>query len=135
MNTEKVSVVGIDAKGIKQHSTNPHYIELPFVLSCHPDETWTGICVSMCGSTKPFINRRIFVLENAIIIVANVDDDLEEHKKAVEEVVEKANKKYSALLQQAEQEREQTAKETKQNRAKLDEFKKKAVQLYPQEPV
>jgi predicted metalloenzyme YecM len=88
MNTDNIRVIGIDQSGIKQHSTNPEFIELPFVLSRHPDETWIGICISICGSTKPLVNRRMFVLDNTIIIVANIDDDLEKYKEAIEDVVE-----------------------------------------------
>ena len=123
-------ITGIDEGKIKQHSTNPQYIELPFILSRKPDETWIGICVSMYGNMEPAANRRMFTLDNTIIIVANIDDDLEEHKRIVEEVVNKANKKYSELLQKTEAERAQAKKETEQNEAKLAEFKKKAIKLY-----
>jgi hypothetical protein len=132
VDTGDISVVGIDQSGIKQHSTNPEFIELPFVLSRHPDETWVGICVSICGSTKPLSNRRMFVLGNTITIVANIDDDLEKHKKAIEEVVEKTNQKFSQLLQKTRQEHKQADQESKRNKGKLDEFKKKAAKLYKQ---
>ncbi|MBN2620154.1 hypothetical protein JXB22_03605 [candidate division WOR-3 bacterium] len=130
MNTDSIRVIGIDQSGIKQHSTNSEFIELPFILSCHPDETWVGICVSICGSTKPLVNRRMFVLNNTIIIVANIDDDLEKYKEAIEEVVEKTNKKFSQLLQKTRKEHAQANQEVKRNKVKLDEFKNKAAKLY-----
>ena len=130
MNTDKVTVIGIDLSKIKQHSTNPQYIELPFVLSYKPDEIWIGICVSMYGSTKPSTNRRMFTLDNLIIIVANLDDNLEEHKKIVEEVVSETNKKYFELLQKTKEERERTEKEKERNKARLAEFKEGAKKLY-----
>lgn len=130
MNKEKVSVVGIDENKIKQHSTNPEYIELPFVLSCAPDETWRGICVSMYGNTKPATNRRMFILDNTIIIVAHIDDDLKGHKKIIEEVVSRTNEKYSELLQKTKEERARAKKELEENQAKLAEFRKRAKNLY-----
>ena len=130
MNTDKVTVIGIDVSKIKQHSTNPQYIELPFILSGSPDETWIGICVSMYGSTKPPTNRRMFTLDNLIIIVANLDDNLEEHKRIVEEVINETNKKYFELLQKAKEERERTEKEMERNKARLTEFKERAKKLY-----
>lgn len=130
MNSDKVTVIDIDVSKIKQHSTNPQYIELPFILSCNPDETWMGICVSMYGSTKPPTNRRMFTLDNLIIIVANLDDNLEEHKRIVEEVIKETNKKYFELLQKTMEERERTKKEMERNKARLTEFKKRAKKLY-----
>ena len=130
MDTNKVNVIGIDESKIKQHSTNPQYIELPFVLSCTPDETWIGIFVSIYGSAKPSTNRRMFTLDNTIIIVANIDDDLEEHKKIVEKVVNETNIKFSKLLQKTKEEHERAEKEMKRSEAKLAEFKKRATQLY-----
>ena len=130
MIAEKVSVIGIDESKIKQHSTNPHYIELPFVLSYTPDETWVGMCVSIYGSRKPSTKRRMFILDNSVVVVANLDDDLEEHKRIVDEVINETNNKYSKLLQQTKEERERTKKEMEQNRAKLAEFKKRATKLY-----
>lgn len=130
MNTNKVTVIGVDVGKIKQHSTNPQYIELPFVLSCNPDETWVGICVSIYESTKPPTNRRMFTLDNLIIIVANLDDNLEEHKRIVEEVVNKTNKKYFKLLRKIKEERERTKKEMERNKVRLTEFKERAKKLY-----
>ncbi len=130
MNTDKVTVIGIDLSKIKQHSTNPQYIELPFVLSRNPDETWIGICVSMYGSTRPSTDRRMFTLDNLIIIVANVDDDLEEHKRIVDEVVSETNKKYFKLLQKTKKEHERVKKEMVRNKARLTEFKERAKKLY-----
>lgn len=130
MNADKVTVIGIDVSKIKQHSTNTQYIELPFVLSCNPDETWIGICVSMYGSTKPSTDRRMFTLDNLIIIVANLDDDLVEHKKIVDEVVNETNKKYFELLKKAKEERERAKKEMERDKARLTEFKERAKKLY-----
>ena len=130
MDTDKVSVTGIDESKIKQHSTNPQYIELPFELSCTPDETWAGIFVSMYGSMKPPTNRRMYALDNLIVIVANLDDDLEIHRTIVEKVVDRTNKKYSELLKKRKEENERLKKEMEQNKAKLAEFKKRAKKLY-----
>jgi len=130
MDTDKVSVAGIDESKIKQHSTNPQYIELPFALSYSPDETWTGIFVSMYGNMKPPTNRRMFVLDNLIIIVANLDDDLEVHKTIVEKIVDKTNEKYSELLMKKKEEKERLEKEMEKNKARLAEFKKRAKKLY-----
>ncbi|MGB3340753.1 MAG: hypothetical protein WBB37_04650 [bacterium] len=130
MNTDKVTVIGIDESKIKQHSTNPQYIELPFVLSCSPDETWIGICVSLYGGKKPSANRRMFTLDNSLIIVANLDDNLEEHKRIVEEVINETNKKYFELLQKTKEERERTEKEMERNKARLTEFKERVKKLY-----
>lgn len=130
MNTDKVSVIGVDESKIKQHSTNPEYIELPFILSCTPDETWTGICVTMYGSTKPTTNRRMFMLDNTIIIVAHIDDDLKAHKRVIEDVVDRTNKKYSELLQKTKEERARAQKEQEKHQTKLAKFKEKAKKLY-----
>lgn len=130
MNIDKVTVTGIDTDKIKQHSTNPQYIELPFVLSCSPDETWLGICVSIYGSKKPATNRRMFTLDNSIIIVANLDDDLEEHKRIVEEVISETNKKYFELIKKTEEEQERLKREVERNKSRLAEFKKRANKLY-----
>ena len=130
MNTDKVTVIGIDMSKIKQHSTNPQYIELPFVLSCNPDEIWIGICVSLYGSTKPSTNRRMFTLDNLVVIVANLDDNLEEHKRIVDEVVNKTNRKYFELLQKTKEEHERAKKEMERDKARLIEFKERAKKLY-----
>ena len=130
MDANKVAIIGIDEGKIKQHSTNPQYIELPFVLSCTPDETWTGIFVSIYGSTKPSIKRRMFTLENTIIIVANIEDNLKEHKRVVEKVINEANKKYSKLIQKTKEEHERAKKEKEHYKAKLVDFKNRATKLY-----
>jgi len=131
MNTEKVKVVGIDDGKIKQHSTNPQYIELPFILAGKPDETWIGICVSEYGSTKPQSKRRMFVTGDLITIVANIDDNLEDHKRIIEQVVNETNRKYLELLQKTKEQEERIKKEIQQNEAKLAKFKEKAKKLYP----
>lgn len=130
MKPEKVRVIGVDDTKVQQHSTNPLYIELPFVLSSNPDETWIGICVSEYGNMKPPTNRRMFITDNLITIVANIDDNLEDHKQTVEKVVNEANQKYYELLQKTKKQEDQIKKELQENVVKLAGFKEKAKKLY-----
>ena len=130
MKLEKVRVIGVDDTKVQQHSTNPLYIELPFVLSSNPDETWIGICVSEYGNMKPPANRRMFITNNLITIVANIDDNLEDHKQTVEKVVNETNQKYYELHQKTKKQEEQIKKELQENEMKLAGFKEKAKKLY-----
>ena len=84
----------------------------------------------MYGSDRPTTNRRMFTLDNTIIIVANIDDNLEEHKKIIEEVVNQTNKKYLDLRQKTKEEHERVEKEKELYKAKLADFKEKATKLY-----
>ncbi len=134
MGNEKclVKIIGIDESRIKQHSTNPRYIELPFQLTGKPDELWIGICVKECERVQQQNKRRMFITDNLFTIVVSMDDDLAEQKRIAEQIVREANAKYSDLLQKTREQEEQLKQETQRNEAMLVEFRNRAKKLFPQ---
>jgi len=134
MDKEKglVKIVGIDESRIKQHSTNPRYIELPFKLTGKTDELWIGICVKECERVQQQNKRRMFITDDLFTIVVNMDDDLAEQKRIAEQIIKEANTKYSDLMQKTREQEEKLKQETRRNETMLAEFKDRAKKLFPQ---